>query len=243
MCFVQNQKIRGRSRPPLLLETMDDAQTKHQVKQEETLACTSIESNPALATMTSKLALATKVVVTEQDETKPRWQELLVHADTTPEDIPSPTKKDVVPEDMDDEPGEIRSAAPHEEEVKEEVEVATDGVANTNSMGSPEKAETDDGSNSPMDTTGEDESPLDEIPTSLSNLGSLQKITLIEDRLNEAVAKVEPNVQNRSPDIVPLAKTYNVLRKKLRLLVAASKKYHETSLAQDKARAEVGSLM
>jgi hypothetical protein len=191
--------------------------------------------------MESKLALATQVVVTAPDATnndnKPQWHELLENADPI-----SPTKN--VPEDMDDEPGEIRSAAPQEEEVKEEVEVATDGVASANAIGSPEKADpSDDGSNSPMDTTGEDESPLDEIPPSLSNLGSYQKITLIEDRLNEAVAKVEPNVQNRSPDIVPLAKTYDALRKKLRLLVAASKKYHEASLAQDKARTDVSSFI
>jgi hypothetical protein len=194
--------------------------------------------------MASNLALATQVVVTEpetinDENSKPQWHELLEKADPA-----SPTKKKV-PENMDDEPGEIKSAAPHEEEeVKEEVEVATDGVA----IGSPEKAGTGDlsddaGSNSPMDTTGEDESPLDEISPSLSNLGAYQKITLIEDRLNEAVAKVEPNVQNRSPDIVPLAKTYDVLRKKLRLLVSASKKYHEASLAQDKARTEVGSFI
>lgn len=90
------------------------------------------------------------------------------------------------------------------------------------------------------DEEAEDDVEEEEDDDDVGPVGaSYQKITNIEDRLLLEVAKVKQGAQSRAPEIVPLSKQYNVFRKKLRLLVAAAKKYHETTMKQDKARAEV----
>ena len=85
----------------------------------------------------------------------------------------------------------------------------------------------------------EEEDEESDGPPAPSGGESFQKMTKIEDRLLYAVSNVKQDVQNRSPDIVPLAKEYNTFRKKLRLLVTAAKKYHDITMQQNNAKTEV----
>jgi hypothetical protein len=62
----------------------------------------------------------------------------------------------------------------------------------------------------------------------------------ILERLNEAVAsKMFDSASYRSPDLIPLMKGYDTMRKKLRLLISLAKKYHQSMLTLDFDRMEV----
>ena len=66
----------------------------------------------------------------------------------------------------------------------------------------------------------------------------------VSERLDKAVEmKAEsPKNKNRSPDLVPLTKDYDVLKKNLRALVAATKAYQEAIEQMDKSRTEVSGI-
>jgi hypothetical protein len=62
----------------------------------------------------------------------------------------------------------------------------------------------------------------------------------IAERLQETVAvKAASSQVKRSPDLVPLSKQFDALRRRLRQMIATSKKYHESMLALDKDRMQV----
>jgi len=60
----------------------------------------------------------------------------------------------------------------------------------------------------------------------------------INERLNKAIAN-DNSEKNRSPDLVGLAADFDHMRKQLRGLIAACKKYHETSAQTDTSKTEV----
>ena len=61
----------------------------------------------------------------------------------------------------------------------------------------------------------------------------------ISDRLDKVLEQKTPVKNNRSPDLVPLTKDYEDLKKNLRSLVTTSKAYHEATKQLDKSRTEV----
>ena len=62
--------------------------------------------------------------------------------------------------------------------------------------------------------------------------------TYIATRLDEALKGAKP--VNRSSDLVPLGREFDLMRKKLRLLITAAKHYHAARVEVEKARMEVG---
>jgi hypothetical protein len=80
----------------------------------------------------------------------------------------------------------------------------------------------------------------------LSTKGSTDDLTntvpnrfKIADRLDKAVSQGMPNAKNRSPDLVPLTKEYELLRKNLRALLATTKAYQVAVQTIEEARSEV----
>ena len=63
--------------------------------------------------------------------------------------------------------------------------------------------------------------------------------TKIASRLTRAVNDSQ-YIKNRSPDLVPLAKEYDVFRKRLRSLIAATKKFLQSTRQMEQSRMEVG---
>jgi outer membrane protein TolC len=61
--------------------------------------------------------------------------------------------------------------------------------------------------------------------------------TYIAKRLDAALKGAKP--VNRSSDLVPLGREFDLMRKKLRLLIAAAKHYHAARAEVEKARMEV----
>ena len=61
----------------------------------------------------------------------------------------------------------------------------------------------------------------------------------ISDRLDKVLEQKTPAKNHRSPDLVPLTKDYEDLKKNLRSLVTTSKTYHEATKQLDKSRTEV----
>jgi hypothetical protein len=61
----------------------------------------------------------------------------------------------------------------------------------------------------------------------------------IADRLLETVATKTPSHMKRSPDLVPLSKQFDTMRKRLRQMIATAKRYHESMAALDKDRMQV----
>ena len=64
----------------------------------------------------------------------------------------------------------------------------------------------------------------------------------ILERLNHAVARKLTNsatASHRSPDLIPLMKSFDILRKKLRHMIATTKKYHESMINLDSDRVQV----
>mmetsp|Transcript_20959 Transcript_20959/g.59811 ORF Transcript_20959/g.59811 Transcript_20959/m.59811 type:complete len:307 (+) Transcript_20959:169-1089(+) len=67
-------------------------------------------------------------------------------------------------------------------------------------------------------------------------------VTSINERLNKAIAD-DKSEKNRSPDLVGLAADFDHMRKQLRGLIAACKKYHETSAQTETSKKEIISFM
>ena len=61
----------------------------------------------------------------------------------------------------------------------------------------------------------------------------------IADRLLEAVATKCVLMPKRSPDLVPLSKQFDTMRKRLRQMIGTAKKYHESMITLDKDRMQV----
>jgi protein required for attachment to host cells len=76
--------------------------------------------------------------------------------------------------------------------------------------------------------------------TQPSSLRSTEYKFGIADRLNETVlATNSVNAPNRSPDLIPLTKKFDAMRKRLRQLIATAKKYHKSLNTLDIDRLEV----
>ena len=84
-------------------------------------------------------------------------------------------------------------------------------------------------------------------PSSSSSQPSQIKITEnykfgIMERLNDAVAMKVANstaASYRSPDLIPLMKSFDNMRKKLRQMIVISKKYHQSMMTLDHDRTQV----
>ena len=61
----------------------------------------------------------------------------------------------------------------------------------------------------------------------------------ISDRLDKVLDQNTPVTKHRSPDLIPLTRDYEDLKKKLRSLVTTSKAYHEVTQQVDKSRTAV----
>jgi hypothetical protein len=64
----------------------------------------------------------------------------------------------------------------------------------------------------------------------------------ILERLNDAVEMKLTNsttVSHRSPDLIPLMKSFDIMRKKLRQMIATAKKYHQSMINLDSDRIQV----
>ena len=64
----------------------------------------------------------------------------------------------------------------------------------------------------------------------------------ILERLNDAVAlklTLSTTASRRSPDLIPLMKSFDLMRKKLRQMIATTKKYHQSMMNLDSDRIQV----
>lgn len=61
----------------------------------------------------------------------------------------------------------------------------------------------------------------------------------IAERLVETVAAKSVHMQKRSPDLVPLSKQFDAMRKRLRQMIYTAKRYHESMNILDKDRMRV----
>jgi hypothetical protein len=61
----------------------------------------------------------------------------------------------------------------------------------------------------------------------------------IASRLDESVAVKLVNAPNRSPDLIPLTKSFDAMRKQLRQLISSAKQYHKSMIALDVDRLQV----
>jgi hypothetical protein len=70
-------------------------------------------------------------------------------------------------------------------------------------------------------------------------------ITCVAERLDKAVrdASDSSKGKNRSPELVPLMQDYQLMRKKLRSLIAATKNYQKYTVKQEEARGKVSPLI
>jgi hypothetical protein len=61
----------------------------------------------------------------------------------------------------------------------------------------------------------------------------------IMERINKTVATKVVNASNRSPDLIPLMKRFDIFRKKLRAMITVAKKYHQSMITLDLDRIQV----
>ena len=64
----------------------------------------------------------------------------------------------------------------------------------------------------------------------------------ILERLNDAVAlklTLSTTASRRSPDLIPLMKSFDLMRKKLRQMIVTTKKYHQSMMNLDLDRIQV----
>ena len=64
----------------------------------------------------------------------------------------------------------------------------------------------------------------------------------ILERLNDAVAlklTLSTTASRRSPDLIPLMKSFDLMRKKLRQMIVTTKKYHQSMMNLDSDRIQV----
>ena len=67
--------------------------------------------------------------------------------------------------------------------------------------------------------------------------GCTKDKTEIAARVTAAVKEAKP--VNRSPDLVPLCRDYEVMHKELKSLISSAKAYHEAMIQLSKARRDV----
>ena len=107
------------------------------------------------------------------------------------------------------------------------------------------------------DDENEDDEDMEQAPktstasssSTFRTLSQQSQIVLTEnykfgilERLNTAVARKLTNsatASHRSPDLIPLMKSFDILRKKLRHMIATTKKYHESMINLDSDRVQV----
>mmetsp|Transcript_31904 Transcript_31904/g.53340 ORF Transcript_31904/g.53340 Transcript_31904/m.53340 type:complete len:330 (+) Transcript_31904:131-1120(+) len=83
-------------------------------------------------------------------------------------------------------------------------------------------------------------SKVDRADDSLSRSASLSKSSKIEDRLNKVVeAASSPITKNRSPELIPLTADYEQMKKKIRALIAAVKKYQKKTQEMQESKFEL----
>lgn len=61
----------------------------------------------------------------------------------------------------------------------------------------------------------------------------------IASRLDDSVAIKLVNAPNRSPDLIPLTKSFDAMRKRLRQLISSAKQYHKSMNVLDMDRLQV----
>jgi hypothetical protein len=63
--------------------------------------------------------------------------------------------------------------------------------------------------------------------------------TQVASRLAKALEEMSPSSAHRSPDLVPLTKDFQNMRKKLRSLIVSAKAYQKATLKVEKSRSKV----
>jgi hypothetical protein len=87
-----------------------------------------------------------------------------------------------------------------------------------------------------------DNAPPEQAPSSLVDSTTTTTVTYkfgIAERLDEAVPKKSMSLQKRSPDLVPLSKDFEEMRKNLRQMIASAKKFQESMITMDKNRLQM----
>ena len=123
------------------------------------------------------------------------------------------------PHDKIDAPHDKEVDEPHDKEV-DELKIAT--VAAAAAVAAPE-------------LSLQEEAPLD---PGVINMDPNNSKTTIGLRLTQAV-DAAPLTKTRSPELVPLTKDYDIFRKRLRTLIAATKNYHQQTKNMEQARLQV----
>lgn len=83
---------------------------------------------------------------------------------------------------------------------------------------------------------------LGEPKISENNVAIVEYKFGIANRLTESVASKVVSLQKRSPDLVPLSKEFEGMRKGLRQMISSAKKFQESMIEMDKNRLQVISL-
>jgi hypothetical protein len=86
-----------------------------------------------------------------------------------------------------------------------------------------------------------DSAPPEQAPP-VDNTATTPTVTYkfgIAERLDEAVPKKSMSLQKRSPDLVPLSKDFEEMRKNLRQMIASAKKFQESMITMDKNRLQM----
>jgi hypothetical protein len=106
---------------------------------------------------------------------------------------------------------------------------------------------------SEMKTMSKEDSEKTETPEGKKPTGRKPKVVVVKQqpqvyktniaaRLDKGVLKGAESGVNRSSDLVPLSQEYDQMRKRLRNLIVATKKYRTASVQVEKARMEVRTL-
>jgi hypothetical protein len=93
------------------------------------------------------------------------------------------------------------------------------------------------------DDVKDSESPLEQAPPAKSEEAVVTYKFGIADRLNDAVNARSTSTDKRSPDLVPLSKDFDVIRKQLRQLNISAKQYHDGLCKMNKQRSQVRSSL
>lgn len=123
--------------------------------------------------------------------------------------------------------GEKEEDAPHDE--VDELELAPSSSSLSSSLPSAPPKQVVQVQTSP-ESCPQEEAIIDPVVS--------KSKTKIGMRLTQAL-DAAPTTKNRSPELVPLTKDYDVFRKRLRALIAATKKYHQQTKQMEQARLQV----
>jgi len=96
----------------------------------------------------------------------------------------------------------------------------------------------EESSESESEEEAEKPEPADEQPPPPAEVAPAEPtVTRVAERLDQAVRDAsKSSFKNRSPELVPLMKDYQLMRKKLRSLIAATKDYQKYTVKREEAR-------